>query len=160
MIPKHKVMIPKQQVMKTLFNHQVWWKIHAGGVFNTPGASKQQNWVVFHEIHKSKCQTNKTCQKSQKYQQSFKHIYKHIKTQRTAKQRLRHYVSRTKNINYTFLFMLYIFLMNCWFPFIFHLIKINYYSCLGSVAGFILFSCVALRCVACCSFLGRVISGT
>ena len=30
-----------------------WWKIHAGAVFNIPGASKQPKWVVFHEIHKT-----------------------------------------------------------------------------------------------------------
>ena len=32
--------------------YQIWWKIHAGAVFNTPGASKQPKWVVFHEIQK------------------------------------------------------------------------------------------------------------
>ena len=35
--------------------YQNWWIIHARAVFNTPGASKQPQLVVFHEIH-NKCQ--------------------------------------------------------------------------------------------------------
>ena len=44
-------MILKHQLWKTIeiliLTYQIWWKTHAGVVFNTPGASKWQHLLLF-----------------------------------------------------------------------------------------------------------------
>ena len=47
-IRSQQIMNSKQQKMNILFNNiQIVWKMHAGAVLNTPGASKQPQWLVF-----------------------------------------------------------------------------------------------------------------